>query len=290
MMTVGSILLAMSAQAVTLENRIVRAAPAGEDAAGYVAIANPGPADRLVGVSCDCADAVEIHRMVRDGGRVSMEKAASLPVPAGGVEIRPGSDLHLMLLRLRAPLADGQSVPLTLRFERAGTVVAAFVAVQDTAAAWRAAPALAPELQPLGFLVGGCWRATFPGGSQTDTHCYTPMLGGRLVRDRHVVEGASEPYSGETIYRWDPEARRIRYDYYASDGGTSAGSVEPTPAGLDFPRNPYLSGTGERMTLRNALTREGETSFSGVSAMRQGETWREMWRMRFERVSAAPAD
>src|SRR5690242_20151418 len=82
-----------------------------------------------------------------------------------------------------------------------------------------ATPPLAAELQPLAPLVGSCWRATFPNSTRTDTHCYTAMLGGHYVRDLHVVAGGPAPYSGESIYRWDPQARRIRYDYFASDGG-----------------------------------------------------------------------
>ncbi|MEI2518144.1 copper chaperone PCu(A)C, partial [Acinetobacter baumannii] len=36
--------------------------------AGYMTLKNAGPADRLVGVSCDCADKVELHEtMVHDG-------------------------------------------------------------------------------------------------------------------------------------------------------------------------------------------------------------------------------
>jgi hypothetical protein len=48
---------------------------------------------------------------------------------------------------------------------------------------------LAHELQPLGFMVGSCWRATFPNSTNSDTHCYTAMFGGRYVRDVHVVAG-----------------------------------------------------------------------------------------------------
>jgi hypothetical protein len=147
---------------------------------------------------------------------------------------------------------------------------------------------LTPELQPLAFLVGSCWRATFPNSTQTDTHCYTAMLGGRYVRDLHVVEGAPSPYSGETVYRWDPTTRRIRYDYYASDGGYSGGTAEPTATGLDFPEEAYVGGDGQRLTLRNRLVREGE-GYTATSSMRQGEAWREMWTMRFTRVGPAPA-
>lgn len=290
-MAAGSILMAVALQGIALDNAIVRAAPAGEDAAGYVAIANPGPEDRLVEIRCDCAERVEIHRVTRSGDAVSMETEASLAVPGGGrVEIRPGSDLHLMLIGLRAPLEEGARVPMILRFERAGAMTADFAAVGDSRAAWAAgaAPPLVAELAPLAFLVGSCWRATFPGTTHTDTHCYTAMLGGRYVRDLHVVEGAPSPYSGETIYRWDAAARRIRYDYYASDGGTSSGTAEPNAAGLDFPEENYVSAAGERMTLRNAWSRDGDSAFNGVSSMRHGTEWREMWRMRFTRTGPAP--
>jgi hypothetical protein len=114
------------------------------------------------------------------------------------------------------------------------------------------------------------------------------MLGGRYVRDLHVVEGASAPYSGETIYRRDPAARRIRYDYHASDGGTSGGHADPTPTGINFPEENYIGPGGQAMTLRNVLTRVGD-GYTGTSSARQGETWREMWTMRFTRVGPAPA-
>jgi hypothetical protein len=113
-------------------------------------------------------------------------------------------------------------------------MLALILALQTAATA--APPALAPEFQPLAFLVGSCWRASFPGGGQaTDTHCYTALYGGRYIRDVHVVEGGPPGYGGETIYRWDPQARRIRYDYYASDGGHSAAARWlPQPAWI-FP-------------------------------------------------------
>ncbi len=64
-----------------------------------------------------------------------METAESLDAP---VEIRPGSDLHLMLMSLHAPLAAGATVELVLRFEKAGEVAVQFAVVDDTRAAWAA--------------------------------------------------------------------------------------------------------------------------------------------------------
>jgi copper(I)-binding protein len=126
-----------------LENRLVRAAPeAGADVAAYLVIANDGDPDRLAGISCACAERVEIHRIVRRGDDVSMETTAFLDVPSGGVvEIRPGSDLHLMLSGVREPMPTGETIEMVLQFEQAGAVTAGFVAVEDTRAAWRAARA-----------------------------------------------------------------------------------------------------------------------------------------------------
>jgi len=154
-----------------------------------------------------------------------------------------------------------------------------------------AAPALAlaAELEPLAFLVGSCWRGTFPGTTHTDTHCFTVLPGGRHIRDRHIVEGAPSPYGGETIYRWDSETRRIRYDYYASDGGYSTGVAEPTTTGIDYPEEAYLGASGRRLTLRNRLTRE-ENAYLGRSEMRRDGEWRELWTIRFERIGAATND
>jgi hypothetical protein len=163
-------------------------------------------------------------------------------------------------------------------------MLALILAVQAAGAA--PPPALVPELQPLAFMVGSCWRASFPNSTNTDTHCYTAMLGGRYVRDVHVVAGGP-PYSGETIYRWDPQARRIRYDYYASDGGHSSGSGTPTAAGVDFPDDQYVGPDGMAMTLRTVQTGDG-SGYTRVSSMQQPDgSWREMFTLRFTRSGPA---
>jgi hypothetical protein len=147
---------------------------------------------------------------------------------------------------------------------------------------------LAHELQPLGFMVGSCWRATFPNSTNSDTHCYTAMFGGRYVRDVHVVAGGPPGYGGETIYRWDPQVRRIRYDYYASDGGHSSGSAMPTAAGMDFPDDQYLGPDGAAMTLRTVQAGDA-SGYTRVSSMRQPDgSWREMFTLHFTRVGPAP--
>ena len=98
--------------------------PAAKVGAGYLALVNGGTAaDRLVAASSPAAGRVEIHEMRMDGNVMRMrELAQGLPLPAGGtVELKPGG-FHLMLMELKAPLAAGASIPVTLVFERAGRV------------------------------------------------------------------------------------------------------------------------------------------------------------------------
>jgi hypothetical protein len=90
--------------------------------AGFVNIVNSGTADRLVGASCSCSQTVELHSMSMDGGVMKMRKLDAIDVPAKGkVTLEPGG-VHLMLIGLKAPLAEGQDVPLELRFDKAGAL------------------------------------------------------------------------------------------------------------------------------------------------------------------------
>jgi len=97
---------------------------AGGTAPGFLSIRNEGGADdRLVSASSPAVQSVEIHEMSMDGGQMRMRALPEgLAIPAGQtVTLAPGG-LHLMLIGVQAPLAPGQTVPVELRFERAGTV------------------------------------------------------------------------------------------------------------------------------------------------------------------------
>ncbi len=103
----------------------VRESIAGRDVtAAYMTIDNRGlAADALVAARCDCAATVEIHRMVEDAGRMTMEKMPRLELPADALVVLEPGGLHLMLFALGAELRAGQRVTLELDFERAGTIV-----------------------------------------------------------------------------------------------------------------------------------------------------------------------
>ena len=109
---------------VTVTDAWTRAtAPGAQIAAGYMTIKNAGKApDKLVSASSPVAEKVETHVTVKEGDIFRMREVKGFDIPAGGsYELKPGG-AHLMLMNVKAPLKEGDKVPLTLRFERAGEV------------------------------------------------------------------------------------------------------------------------------------------------------------------------
>ena len=109
---------------IKIENAWSRATPPGAKiAAGYLTIRNASKtADKLVAANSPAAEKVETHVTVKDGDIFRMREVKGYDIPAGGAfELKPGG-AHLMLVNVRAPLKEGDKVPLTLRFERAGEV------------------------------------------------------------------------------------------------------------------------------------------------------------------------
>jgi copper(I)-binding protein len=102
-----------------------RATPAGAKVAGgYLTIENKGSApDRLVSGAGDVAGKVEIHEMAMNNGVMTMrplDKGLTIE-PGKTVKLAPGG-YHLMLMDLKGPLKQGEKVPVTLEFEKAGKV------------------------------------------------------------------------------------------------------------------------------------------------------------------------
>ena len=102
-----------------------RATPKGaKTGAGYLTIENKGSTpDRLIGGSADVAGKVEIHEMAMSKGVMKMRPVENgLTIdPGKTVKLAP-SGYHLMIMDLKAPLKQGDKVPVTLEFEKAGKV------------------------------------------------------------------------------------------------------------------------------------------------------------------------
>ncbi len=120
---------AVAAQAqMQVEKPWARAtAPGATIAGGYMVIRNAGTAaDRLVAVSSPAAAKVEMHVTSEDHGIMKMREVPGYDVPAKGMfELKP-SGAHLMFMNIKRPFKEGDKVPVTLKFEKAGEVKTEF--------------------------------------------------------------------------------------------------------------------------------------------------------------------
>jgi copper(I)-binding protein len=102
-----------------------RATPGGAKiGGGYLTIENEGSTpDRLIGGSADIAGKVEVHEMAMNNGVMTMrplDKGLTIE-PGKTVKLAPGGN-HLMMFDLKGPLKQGDKLPVTLEFEKAGKV------------------------------------------------------------------------------------------------------------------------------------------------------------------------
>jgi len=102
-----------------------RATPGGAKiGGGYLTIENKGSTpDRLIGGSADIAGKIEVHEMAMNNGVMKMrplDKGLAIE-PGKTVKLAPGG-YHLMMFDLKSPLKQGDKVPVTLEFEKAGKI------------------------------------------------------------------------------------------------------------------------------------------------------------------------
>lgn len=102
-----------------------RATPAtAQSGGGFLTITNKGTTpDRLIAARSTVSDRVEVHEMRMDGNVMKMrELEKGLEIPAGAtVMLKPGG-YHIMFMGLKAPFAKDAKVPVTLVFEKAGSL------------------------------------------------------------------------------------------------------------------------------------------------------------------------
>ena len=102
--------------------------PAGaKSGAGYLSISNAGSGpDRLLRVEADFP-MVQVHTTETDAAGVArMSAVEGLVIPPGQtVTLAPGG-MHVMFMGLTAPWTEGEKIPATLVFERAGAVEVTF--------------------------------------------------------------------------------------------------------------------------------------------------------------------
>ena len=91
--------------------------------AAYLTLEATGEqADRLIAVASPVAEKAALHMHVMDGGVARMRPVAAIEIAPGAPTVLEPGGLHIMLMGLGQRLVEGESLPLSLTFERAGTV------------------------------------------------------------------------------------------------------------------------------------------------------------------------
>ncbi len=95
-----------------------------KNGASFLTLHNMGAEDdKLVAAAGTAAKRIELHSHTMVDGVMKMrEVEGGIPVAAGSmVELKPGG-FHIMMMGITAPLKEGEMFPLTLTFEKAGSV------------------------------------------------------------------------------------------------------------------------------------------------------------------------
>jgi len=103
----------------------MRTPPGGQTTtAAYVTVTNKGPsADRLVSVSCTCAQSAMFHTTTHTNGMVGMaDMADGFALPAGQTLVFAPGGNHIMLMGVTGTPKEGDFADIVLTFAKAGPV------------------------------------------------------------------------------------------------------------------------------------------------------------------------
>ncbi len=106
----------------TIDQAWARATPgSAKTGAAYFSIESPID-DRLVGLASPVAGKAELHTHIEENGMLRMRAVeGGLAIAADRkIALKPGGQLHVMLIDLNRKLRAGDQFPLVLTFEKAG--------------------------------------------------------------------------------------------------------------------------------------------------------------------------
>lgn len=117
-----------AAKPTTVTNAWARVTPQNAKAgAAYMTISSTdGDTLTAVSVPSSIAGMAQLHETtggsMGSSGAMGMKEVSQIAIPAGGsVTLKPGG-YHVMLMELAKPITAGETVPLTLTLQKAGTV------------------------------------------------------------------------------------------------------------------------------------------------------------------------
>lgn len=107
---------------VAFSNGWARPGAEGQSSAAYVSISNgTASKDSIISLSSNKAEKAEIHESFKgENGIHGMRPAPGQTIQAGeNLYLQPGG-LHIMLMNLKKDIAEGDSVTITITFDRVG--------------------------------------------------------------------------------------------------------------------------------------------------------------------------
>ncbi|MGF1445327.1 MAG: copper chaperone PCu(A)C [Pikeienuella sp.] len=108
---------------ITVETPWARPNLPNRPTAAYAVITNSGTEpDRLIRASSPSFGLIELHATEMTEGVMRMLKLDAIDTPAGGQAVLAPRGLHLMLFNAAEAFTPGMSFPVSLTFERAGTM------------------------------------------------------------------------------------------------------------------------------------------------------------------------
>ena len=106
-----------AAAQTTVSDAWVRGTVAQQKVTGAFMTLTSAQGGKLLSATSPAAGVVEVHEMAMEGNTMKMRAVPVLDLPAGkAVQLKPGG-FHVMLIDLKQPLKEGDTVPITLNVE-----------------------------------------------------------------------------------------------------------------------------------------------------------------------------
>ncbi|MDP3441202.1 MAG: copper chaperone PCu(A)C [Azonexus sp.] len=111
--------MAAAADQVSVEKPYVRLAPPNAPATGaFMVIKNNGEKDiKVMKADNPVSRVTELHTHLNEGGVMKMRPVSAIDVKAKGEAILQPGGLHVMMIDIKAPMKEGDVVPITLTFD-----------------------------------------------------------------------------------------------------------------------------------------------------------------------------
>ncbi|WP_428827657.1 copper chaperone PCu(A)C [Azonexus sp. IMCC34842] len=122
-LTLATGVLAGAADQLTVQDPYVRLAPPNAPATGaFMVIRNGGDKDvKVLKADNPVSRVTELHTHLNEGGVMKMRPVAAIEVKAKGEAVLKPGGLHVMMIDLKAPMKEGDVVPITLTLDDGST-------------------------------------------------------------------------------------------------------------------------------------------------------------------------